>query len=278
MIKMKNLFNLSIALLLLCSSCMTKRNQLQSTIEMSLQSTLQEFNADSGLGIIMDSVGEVIAESSISLLNGESAKENPQQYTNVRDIGTLAVPISLIPAMDNGNVSLSDTVDVGNGIYMYNGKEIRDHNADMGGYGEITLQQAVMFDSRVGIIKSLTPYTTVETTYSPMDILKFYHAIAISDTSLCSAKTMGEIQHTLEKVVCEGTGKPLFSDDIKIAGKTGSVIKEDGTHEVSFCGYFKVNDSVYTCLIIISNPKKGYPSGGIMAGEVVKEIINNLNR
>ncbi len=265
-------------LLLLCGSCSTNKNQLQSTIEMSLQSTLQEVEADSGLVIIMDSAGEVIAKSSISLLNGESSKEDPQQYTNVRDMGTLAVPVSLIPAMDIGNVSLCDTVDVGDGVYMYNGKEIRDHNADMGGYGEITLQQAVMFDSRVGMTKSITPYTTVETIYSPMDILKFYHAIAISDTSLCSIKTMKEIQHTFEKVVCEGTGKPLFSDDIKIAGKTGSVIKENRTHEVSFCGYFKVNDSIYTCLVIISNPKKGYPSGGIMAGNVVKEIINNLNR
>ena len=263
---------------LICFSCITVKGQLQPTVETSLQSTLQNVDADSGLVMIMDAKEEAIVQSCISLLNGKPYKnEKSQQYTNVRDMGTLAVPVSLIPAMDIGNVSLSDTVDVGNGIYMYNGKEIRDHNADMGGYGEITLQQAVMFDSRVGMIKSLIPYTTVENTYSPMDILKFYHAIAISDTSLCSTKTMGEIQHTLEKVVCEGTGKPLFSDDIKIARKTGSVIKEDGTHEVSFCGYFKVNDSVYTCLIIISNPKKGYPSGGIMAVNVIKEIINNLN-
>lgn len=242
------------------------------------QTTLQEVDADSGLVLLMDSTGEIIAGSSISLLNGEPSKEEPLQYNNTRDMGTLAVPVSLISALDNGNVSLTDTVDVANGIYMYNGKEIRDHNADMGGYGEITLQQAVMFDSKVGMIKSLSPYTTVETVYSPMEILKFYHAIAISDTSLCSVKTMKEIQHTLEKVVCEGTGKPLFSDDIKIAGKTGSVIKEDGAHEVSFCGYFKVNDSIYTCLVIISNPKKGYPSGGMMAGNVIKEIVNELNR
>lgn len=239
------------------------------------QTTLQEVDADSGLVLLMDSTGEIIAGSSISLLNGEPSKgEEPQQYNNTRDMGTLAVPVSLISALDNGNVSLTDTVDVANGIYMYNGKEIRDHNADMGGYGEITLQQAVMFDSKVGMIKSLSPYTTVETVYSPMEILKFYHAIAISDTSLCSVKTMKEIQHTLEKVVCEGTGKPLFSDDIKIAGKTGSVIKEDGTHEVSFCGYFKVNNSIYTCLVIISNPKKGYPSGGMMTGNVIKKIVN----
>lgn len=264
--------------LLLCCSCITVKDQLQSNIETSLKTTLQEVDADSGLVLLMGSTGEIIAGSSIFLLNGEPSKEEPQQYNNTRDMGTLAVPVSLISALDNGNVSLTDTVDVANGIYMYNGKEIRDHNADMGGYGEITLQQAVMFDSKVGMIKSLSPYTTVETVYSPMEILKFYHAIAVSDTSLCSVKTMKEIQHTLEKVVCEGTGKPLFSDDIKIVGKTGSVIKEDGAHEVSFCGYFKVNNSIYTCLVIISNPKKGYPSGGMMAGNVIKKIVNELNR
>lgn len=53
---------------------------------------------------------------------------------------------------------------------------------------------------------------------------------------------------------------------------------EDGKHEVSFCGYFKVNNAVYTCLVIISNPKNGYPSGGVMTGNVVKEIVNYLDR
>jgi len=38
-----------------------------------------------------------------------------------------------------------------------------------------------------------------------------------------------------------------------------------------------VNNAVYTCLVIISNPKNGYPSGGIMAGNVIKEIVNSLN-
>ena len=64
------------------------------------------------------------------------------------------------------------------------GKEIRDHNADMGGYGEITLQQAILFDSKVGVIKSLSPYTTIKTTYSPTEILNFYHSIAVSDHSI----------------------------------------------------------------------------------------------
>ena len=252
-------------LLILFSTFASTKSDVSFTVETSLRTTLQEVNADSGLVMLMDSAGNVIGKSSLSLLNGKSLEDE------------LAVPVSLIPVLEKGNVSLSDTVDVGNGIYNHNGKEIRDHNADMGGYGEITLQQAILFDSKVGVIKSLSPYTTIKTTYSPTEILNFYHSIAVSDHSICSAKTMKEIQQTFEMVVSEGTGKPLFSDNVKIAGKTGSVIKEDGKHEVSFCGYFKVNNAVYTCLVIISNPKNGYPSGGIMAGDVVKGIIKSIH-
>ena len=250
-------------LLILFSTFASTKSDVSFTVETSLRTTLQEVNADSGLVMLMDSAGNVIGKSSLSLLNGKSLED--EVYTTVRDMGTLAVPVSLIPVLEKGNVSLSDTVDVGNGIYNHNG------------YGEITLQQAILFDSKVGVIKSLSPYTTIKTTYSPTEILNFYHSIAVSDHSICSAKTMKEIQQTFEMVVSEGTGKPLFSDNVKIAGKTGSVIKEDGKHEVSFCGYFKVNNAVYTCLVIISNPKNGYPSGGIMAGDVVKGIIKSIH-
>lgn len=256
------------------SSCIRNKDLQQLVAETSLHTTLQEVNADSGLVMLMDSAGNVIAKSGLSLLNGKPLEE--KVYTTVRDMGTLAVPVSLIPVLEKGNVSLSDTVDVGNGIYNHNGKEIRDHNADRGGYGEITLQQAILFDSKEGVVKLLSPHITIKTAYSPMEILNFYHSIAVSDHSVCSTKTMKEIQQTFEMVISEGTGKPLFSDKVKIAGKTGSVIKEDGKHEVSFCGYFKVNNAVYTCLVIISNPKNGYPSGGVIAGNVIKRLFKNM--
>ena len=133
-------------LVLIITSCITEKSQLRSNAEISLRTTLQEVNADSGLVMLMDSAGNVIVKSSLSLLNGKSLEDGV--YTTVRDMGTLAVPVSLIPVLEKGNVSLSDTVNVGNGIYNHNGKEIRDHNADMGGYGEITLQQAILFDSK----------------------------------------------------------------------------------------------------------------------------------
>lgn len=59
------------------------------------------------------------------------------------------------------------------------------------------------------------------------------------------------------------------------AGKTGTIITSK-EKEISFCGYFTVDGSLYTCLVIISNPKKDYPSDGIMAENVIKYIVNSL--
>lgn len=80
--------------------------------------------------MLMDSAGNVIAKSSLSLLNGKSLED--EVYTTVRDMGTLAVPVSLIPVLEKWNVSLSYTVDMDNAIYNLKGKEFRDFNAIMG--------------------------------------------------------------------------------------------------------------------------------------------------
>ena len=50
-------------------------------------------------------------------------------------------------------VSPTDTVDVRDGVYIKEGQRIEDHNADMGGYGVLTAEQVIAFDSRVGITK-----------------------------------------------------------------------------------------------------------------------------
>lgn len=112
-------------------------------------------------------------------------------------------------------------------------------------------------------------FSTLE--LSPLEIANFYNRIAHKDTSLCSPKVMEDIQNMLSKVITNGTGKNLYREDIPIAGKTGNA-----DDEVSCCAYFTLDNSVYTCLVIISNPKKGYPSGGMMAGNVINGIVNQL--
>lgn len=186
-----------------------------------------------------------------------------------RDMGTLLSPLYMLSVLDS--ISLTDTVDVGNGIYIKDGKEIRDHNADWGGYGVLTAEQVILFDSKVGMTKIMERYNEKELQYSPLEVVDFYNRIANKDSSLCSPKVMEDIRNMLSKVITGGTGKNLYREDVPIAGKTGKA-----ETEVSACVYFTLDEAVYTCLVIISNPKKGVPSGGTMCGNVIKEIVNQL--
>lgn len=53
-------------------------------------------------------------------------------------------------ALETGRVSLSDTVDVGEGIYISDSDTIKDHNWHRGGYGKITVEWAIAASSRIG--------------------------------------------------------------------------------------------------------------------------------
>jgi cell division protein FtsI (penicillin-binding protein 3) len=97
----------------------------------------------------------------------------------------------------------------------------------------------------------------------------------------CSKETVQRLQSVLVGVVQEGTGKLMRSETIPIAGKTGTaqIRTENGRIQkvVSFCGYFPANQPKYTCLVLIKNPRVGIPSGGKMAGTVLRKIAETIN-
>ena len=264
-------------LLLLFISC--QQENLQSISRESLLKELTETDADSGLLILLKD-NEIAAK--VTLIQEDSTYKNgsDEVFQMKRDRGTLLSPLYMLSVLDS--ISLTDTVDVGNGIYIKDGKEIRDHNADRGGYGVLTAEQVLAFDSKIGFIKLLEKnkqtleanfykmgFSTLE--LSPLEIANFYNRIAHKDSSLCSSKVMEDIRSMLSKVITEGTGKNIYMKDVPIAGKTGHTEKE-----VSACVYFTLNEAVYTCLVIIDNPKVGVPSAGTMCGDVIKEIVNQL--
>ena len=266
-------------IILLSSIFSLEAENLQSVSKESLLKELTETDADSGLLILLKD-NDIAAK--VNLIKEDSIYKdgNEEVFNQPRNTRTLLTPILFMCILDS--ISPADTVDVGNGIYIMNGTEIRDHNADRGGYGVLTAEQVLAFDSQVGFVKLMEKNKqTLESNFykmgfstlelSPLEIANFYNQIAYKDTLLCSSKVMEDIRSMLSKVITEGTGKNLYMEDIPIAGKTGNA-----ENEVSCCAYFTLDNSVYTCLVIISNPKKGYPSGGMMAGNVIKEIVNQL--
>lgn len=128
-------------------------------------------------------------------------------------------------------------------------------------------------------------------TITPIQMLTFYNAIANSgkmvqpqlykdsttviNPQIASQANIDSLKQALEYVVTDGLGQPAKSDKVQIAGETGTVQLENGNYIVEFCGYFPANAPQYS--IIVSIHKDGLPaSGGLMAGDVFKQIVNNI--
>ena len=260
---------MSIFIFLSLISCQ-RGTDYPSIAQSSLSQELIATKADSGLVILLKD-NEVVAQINLIWEGGVYKEGNAQTFQIKRDMGTLLSPIYWMEVLPR--ISLQDTVDVGNGIYINKeGKEIRDYNADRGGYGVITAEQVIAFDSKIGITKIMERYGIRPVRYSPLEVVEYYNRIAMGDTALCSGGVMRDIQSVLSKVIAEGTGKNLYREDLPIAGKTGYSEKN-----ISACVYFSLGNSIYTCLVILSNPKEGFPSGGTMCGVVIKGIINGLS-
>ena len=104
---------------------------------------------------------------------------------------------------------------------------------------------------------------------------------------ICSNSTLEAIRQMLDDVVNApgGTGKPAYSDKVRIAGKTGTAQISQGSagyrsagvsHQVSFCGYFPSDNPKYSCIVVIRKPRNGAPSGGLMCGTIFKEIAEEV--
>ncbi len=104
---------------------------------------------------------------------------------------------------------------------------------------------------------------------------------------ICRPSTRQIVHETLIGVLeaTRGTAKNVRSKFVRIAGKTGTAQISKGaagykaggkSYQVSFCGYFPADDPLYTCIVVIRDPKHGYPSGGLMAGSVFKSIAEEI--
>lgn len=267
--------------LVLLSSC--QRNDLQTISKEALSKELTEVQADSGLVILIKN-NEIAAKVNLISDNGQYKDGDEQTFQSKRDMGTLLSTACMMATLDC--ISPTDTVDVGAGIYIKDGKRIEDHNADKGGYGVLTAEQVIAYDSKIGITKIMERCDQVKENLSkmgfssllvsPMETATFYNRIANEDRTLCSEKVMNEIRDMLFKVIVDGTGNSIFLEDVPLVGKTG-YSEQDGKKDISCCTFFNVNGSLYTCLVIISNPKQGYPSGGVMAGNVIKGIVKYIH-
>lgn len=136
---------------------------------------------------------------------------------------------------------------------------------------------------------------------SPIQILTFYNAIANDgimvkpmlykdevetiNPQIGFQANLDSLKKALRMAVTEGLSKPANSTNVEVSGRTGTIqisTNDDETEDKSnteyaaeFCGYFPSINPQYS--IIVSINKKGLPvSGGLMAGDVFRKIVDYM--
>lgn len=340
----------------------------QDIAEKALVDSLKSFDAGSGYVVLMEvQTGEVKAIVNMQQNEDGSYSENKNGVvSDMVEPGSTFKVASLMVALDDGIVKITDSIDTGNGVYRYANSDMRDHNYHHGGYHKISVANVIHASSNVGISKIIDkayghnpskfvdmlynmklnepldleipgtakpqirhpkdkskywsattlPWMSIgyETQIPPIYTLAFYNAIAnngkyirpffvksiskngqiikafTTETikeSICKPTTLRDIHEVLLGVIegKYGTASNMKSDYVRIAGKTGTAQISKGalgyksggkTHQVSFCGYFPADNPQYSCIVVIREPRKGYPSGGKMAGSIFKNVAERV--
>jgi cell division protein FtsI (penicillin-binding protein 3) len=106
--------------------------------------------------------------------------------------------------------------------------------------------------------------------------------VEILKPSICSEETIAILQDLMVGVVESGTATNIYSIKYSCAGKTGTAkIASEGSYgseyRASFAGYFPVENPKYSCIVVVTKPKKeiGF-YGNIVAAPVFEEVRDLL--
>ena len=161
MIRISILFSCMITMIA-CNSTKQKDTQTSTTIDSTLQvkatsileNKLTELNALSGQAIVMEvQTGHI--KAMVGLERKDSTDYQPCENFSQAHESALMHPISILAALETGKVKLSDMVDVGNGSYSVQDRELKDHNWHRGGYGKISIKQGLASSSNIAVYKTM---------------------------------------------------------------------------------------------------------------------------
>ena len=276
---------ISIATFIACAKQKTKQvstidSTLQVKVDSILQNKLSELDAAIGQVIVMEvQTGEIKASVGSDSILQESG---------------LVRIASLLAALETKAVKLSDTVDVADGVLAIGKDTLCDHNWHRGGYGKTTVEQGFGVASNIANYKIVKKVFENEQAFSealakygyqvkdtslvynplgygisttPLQNLTFFNNIAKSNTT---------IKEALAYSVSDGLAKPAQSDKVKVAGTTGTIQLPNGEYAVEFCGYFPADNPKYSVIVTI-NKTELPASGGLMAGDVFRQIVDIMN-
>ncbi|MCC8071096.1 MAG: transpeptidase family protein [Bacteroidales bacterium] len=100
----------------------------------------------------------------------------------------------------------------------------------------------------------------------------------------CSPENAAKLRQMLTNVVWgdHGTGRRLRNDKVRIAGKTGTCYMIEGggyntsKKRLAFCGFFPAEEPLYSCIVLVANPRQNAFGAASTSGEVLKNVALKL--
>lgn len=146
------------------------------------------------------------------------------------------------------------------------------------------LQLLTFFNAVANDGEMMKPYLVSEIQRDGASVQTFKPTVA--KRQIASNSTIRQAKQLLEGVVERGTAEKLRHPDslYRFAGKTGTAqigyrkVSNRTTfikgYQASFVGYFPAENPVYTCIVVINNPKANGFYGSDVAGPVFREIAD----
>ncbi|GHT74653.1 penicillin-binding protein [Bacteroidia bacterium] len=132
---------------------------IQDITEKALLNKLKALDAESGTAVVMDvATGEVRAITNLGRVHeGVWGETKNYAVSDMSAPGSTFKVVSMMVMLDSNLITPDDSVNVGNGVYQLPGnKKIKDHNANRGGYGQITASKSIRYSSNIGVGKLVT--------------------------------------------------------------------------------------------------------------------------
>ena len=253
--------------------------------------------------VVETETGRVIAHSS---LEDTGSYVVPYEDTFNRENDYIHGVATYLAVQWTGNLSSNTKIETGCGVYeSRDGKLVKDHNWRRGGYGEITLEDAVTHRSEVGLTKAVEQaYGNDRQAYEHqisfylneqpdnlMGMLTFYNAIAnggkmvkicgpeddvtVIHDQICYPEYIKPVQRAMERCVSDGIYKKAGHEYINVAACGRTLRFEDNSFRMELCGYFPAKSPQYTIMVVME--KDGLPaSAGGMCGPLFNQIVVGL--
>ncbi|MGI6572138.1 MAG: penicillin-binding protein [Fermentimonas sp.] len=130
--------------------------QIQDITERALRDKLVETDAESGTAIIMEvKSGEIKGIVNLDRVSeGRYVEGNPNAFSYMNEPGSTFKTVTVMVALEDGVVEPTDSFHVGNGLYQYNNRWVRDHYWRRGqDRGYLTVAEGMEVSSNVVMSK-----------------------------------------------------------------------------------------------------------------------------